>query len=57
MNRWFIVAGGWLAQGIQFGIVYSVGVFNLLFHDAFDESNAAISLISSLISAVFYFTG
>lgn len=54
---WIIVASSFLAHMLQYGIVWSVGVFYVLFLENIDGEQGAVALISSLNTATFYVTG
>ena len=52
-----IVFASFFGQFLEFGVVWTVGVFNLLFLEAFDHGSGTTALISSLNTSVFYAAG
>ena len=54
---WLVVAAAFLAHFFQYGVVWSVGVFYVLFLENVGGQQGAVALISSLNTATFYVTG
>ena len=54
---WVIVLASFLAHIFQYGVVWTVGIFYAVFTEVFVGSKAAIALITSLNTAVYYMTG
>ena len=54
---WLIVAASFLSHFFQYGIVWTVGVFYVIFLEHIGGSSGAVALISSLNTAIFYGTG
>ena len=54
---WVIVTASLLAQVLQYGIVWTVGVFYVIFLDTIADSEPAAALVSSLNIAACYGTG
>ena len=54
---WLIVAASFLSHFFQYGIVWTVGVFYVIFLEHIGGSSGAVALISSLNTAMFYSTG
>ena len=54
---WVIVSTSFFAHIFQYGVVWTVGVFYAVFVEVFVGSKAAIALITSLNTAVYYMTG
>lgn len=54
---WVVVIISFMSHALQCGIVWTVGVFYVIFLDKVDASKPAIALISSLNTAVYYITG
>ena len=54
---WLIVAASFLSHFFQYGIVWTVGVFYVIFLEHIRGSSGAVALISSLNTAMFYSTG
>ena len=54
---WLIVAASFFSHFFQYGIVWTVGVFYVIFLEHIGGSSGAVALISSLNTAMFYSTG
>ena len=55
--KYAILFSSFLAQTVEFGIVWTVGLFNIFFLSEFGNQNGKTSLICSLTTSSFYAAG
>ena len=54
---WIILIASFMGHFFQYGIVWTVGYFYVIFLEHFDGSKAAVALIASLNTATYYCIG
>ena len=54
---WVVVCASFVAHILQFSVVWTVGVFYVIFLDHFRESRTLLALIVSLNTGSFYLIG
>ena len=54
---WIVLIASFMGHFFQYGIVWSVGYFYVIFLEHFDGSKAAVALIASLNTATYYCIG
>ena len=54
---WVVVCASFIAHILEYGVVWTVGVFYVIFLDHFTESRTLLALIASLNTGSFYLIG
>ena len=54
---WIVLIASFMGHFFQYGIVWTVGYFYVIFLEHFDGSKAAVALIASLNTAMYYCIG
>ena len=54
---WIVLIASFMEHFFQYGIVWTVGYFYVIFLEHFDGSKAAVALIASLNTATYYCIG